>query len=59
MKQLKTYSEIEMIVNHKLDIYQEINGKKYTMAFVSFITTPLVDIIRMMQDGKLWYDPTF
>lgn len=57
MKKVKSLNDIQNIINEKWDIKQDINGKMYNLHIVNLLQMSLIDLISMINEGRLFYNP--
>ena len=59
MKKVTSLRQVQEVINNKWDFIQDINGKKYNLPFVRVLRMSLLDIITMIHEEKLFYQPEF
>ena len=58
MNEIKTITELLGVLKTRSDIFQEINGKKYNLNVVTVLQMSLGDLLKLVNDGVLFYDVT-
>lgn len=56
MKQVKSFTDIEFIIKHKLDLRDNQNNK---LDFVRFLGMTLIEVIGIINSGNYRYDINF
>ncbi len=57
MKKVTNLQHVQDIINRKEDFYQDVNGRTYNVSFITILGMKLLDIITMIKEGRLFYQP--
>jgi hypothetical protein len=55
MKKVLSLKDVGLIINTKDNFYQDVNGKMYELHFIMVLQMKLIDIITMINEGRLYY----
>lgn len=59
MKKILSLNILSIAIEKKWDFHQEISGRKYKLDLIILLGMPLIDIIKMINEGRLFYTPDF
>lgn len=59
MKKVLSLNDVARVVNSKENFYQDVQGKMYELHFIMVLQMKLIDIITMINEGRLYYQTEF
>ena len=59
MKKVLNLTTVQEVVNSKENFYQEVNGKMHELHFIRLLGMTLLEIITMINEGRLYYQTEY
>lgn len=57
MKKILSLNNLQISIESKWELYQKIDGKMYRIDMIKILGMSFIDVIKMINEGKLFYSP--
>lgn len=56
MRKVKSLADVQNVIQRKEDFVQDAQGKNYKLSFILVLQMKLIDLLTMIQEGRLYYE---